>query len=104
MDTRTPEEISIAELQLASCAPIDHVTKLVTKLARRLELSKRKRRNSETSEISVLRYDHQNPNKYFLENRYENVYTPARIKGRATDFRAGLEGREQDGREFFGVF
>lgn len=54
MDTRTPEEISIAELQLASCAPIDHVTKLVTKLARRLELSKRKRRNSETSEISVL--------------------------------------------------
>lgn len=54
MDTRSPEEISISELQQASCAPMEHVTKLILKLGRRLELSKRKRHNSETSEGSGI--------------------------------------------------
>jgi hypothetical protein len=55
VDTRSPEEISINELYRASGAPIERVIKLITRLSGRLELVKRKRRNSDTSDISVSR-------------------------------------------------
>lgn len=53
-DTRSAEEISIFELHRASQVPLDHVTKLVAKLRRRIDLPKRTRINSETSELSAV--------------------------------------------------
>ena len=59
IDTRSPIEIVISELEaVTSCDPSrKKVATLVSKLSRRLENFKRKRFNSETSDLSATRWE-----------------------------------------------
>ena len=71
IDTRSPIEIVISELEAVACGSRKQVGSLVAKLSRRLENSKRKRFNSEVSDLSATRY---------VLRRFLNLYKLKELK------------------------